>query len=583
MRYAPTTSLNKRDRYERLRAALLQDRRSFEAHWRDLADYLFPRRTRWWAGDRNRGDKRNQKIIDSTGRFAARTLQSGLHAGLTSPARPWFKLTTPDTKLAEQKEVASWLEIVTQRMQVVLADGNLYNVLPIVYGDMGVFGTAAMAFLDDTEDLYRCYAYPVGSYALGLDRRNRATTFVRDYELSVLQIVQEFGVKPGYKDVDWTTIPDIVKGQYDRGDYTFNHELCWLVQPNPEADPKRIGSRFLPWSSCHWLRGDQSKGFLRESGFKTFPIMAPRWDITGEDTYGTDCPGMTVLGDVKQLQIMHKRKAQAIAKMVDPPLKGSAELRTQKTSLLAGDITYLRDPKEGLAPIHEVRLDIDHLSRDIGETQYRIQRGFYEDLFLMLAQNDQQRDSAQPITAREVEERHEEKLLALGPVLERTNDELLDPIIERIYLLMENAGLIPPPPQALQGVALKVEYISIMAQAQKLVGVVAQDRFLQSVGPLIQVFPEMRNKIDSNQVVDNYGAMLGVDPRIIRSSDDADALSAQQAQAQKDQAEAIQAANMSKAVKNAGSTPVGTGSALDALVGGVTAGVPSSASVAGAP
>ena len=99
----------KRERLELLKGSLLTIRSSFDAHWRDLADFVQPRRIRFFASDRNRGDKRNQNIIDSTARFAHRTLQSGLHAGLTSPARPWFKLTTPDPDLADFEPVKEWV------------------------------------------------------------------------------------------------------------------------------------------------------------------------------------------------------------------------------------------------------------------------------------------------------------------------------------------------------------------------------------------------------------------------------------------------------------------------------------------
>jgi hypothetical protein len=121
------------------------------------------------ASDRNRGDKRNQNIIDSTGRFAARTLASGLHAGLTSPARPWMKLTTPDPDLAEHGRSQGMAARRHAAHADVFATSNLYNVLPLVYLDMGVFGTAAMSIVEDTRDLFRCYSYPIGSYALGLD------------------------------------------------------------------------------------------------------------------------------------------------------------------------------------------------------------------------------------------------------------------------------------------------------------------------------------------------------------------------------------------------------------------------------
>lgn len=560
----------KRDRYQQIRDSLWSERSSFDSHWKELSDWIFPRRTRWFAGDRNRGDKRNQNIIDSTARFAARTLQSGLHAGLTSPARPWFNLTTPDKQLAENKAVKEWLHVVTQRMQVVFADTNLYNALPIVYGDMGVFGTAAVGVLEDSKDLFRCFNYPIGSYALGMDSRGIVNTFTRDYELSVFQVVETFGVRSGYRDIDWSGISTTVKTLWDRGQYTAPVEVCWYVGPNLYADENRLEARYLPWTSCHFEKGEgRDEHFLRESGFNEFPVLAPRWDITGEDTYGTDCPGMTALGDVRQLQSMQKEKAKAIAKMVNPPLKGNPELRTQKTSLLPGDITYLRDADKGLSPVHEVNLNIEHLVLDVDRTAYRIQRAFYEDLFLMLATSDPQRGQ-QPITAREVEERHEEKLLALGPVLDRTNDELLDRLVDRVYNLMDRNGLIPDPPPELDGVQLKVEYISILAQAQKMVGVVAQDRFVASVAPIIQADPSLRHKIDGNQLIDNYADMLGVDPRIVRSEEEARELQEAEQQQAAAMAEAESAAKMAAATKAASETQLGGNSMLDRMVQGAT-------------
>lgn len=568
---------SKRERYQQLRAALWSDRASFDTHWRELGDFLLPRRTRFWPGDRNRGDKRNQNIIDSTGRFAARTLQSGLHAGLTSPARPWFKLTTPDPTLAEHQSVKEWLHLVTQRMQVVFAATNLYNVLPIIYGDMGVFGTSAMSVLADPRELFRCYAYPIGSYALGLDARGMATTFVRDYELSVRQVVEQFGVRRGYRDIDWSNISTTVKNLWDRGQYESPIEVCWVVMPNEDADQNRLEAEYLPWASCHFEQGEgREDRFLRESGFRTFPILAPRWDITGEDTYGTDCPGMTALGDVKQLQIMQREKAKAVKKMVDPPMIGLPELRTQKTSILPGDITYVREPQHGFKPAHEISLNLEHLVRDIGETQYRIQRAFYEDLFLMLARSDERLGAMRP-TAREIEERHEEKLLALGPVLERTNDELLNPLIDRVYLLMEESDpltdpenkLIPPAPPELQGIALKVEYISVMAQAQKLVGVSGLDRFVTAVAPIMQADPSARHKVDVFRIIDSYGDSLGIDPRIVRTTEQAEQLAAAEAQQQQAIADAQQAMALAKAAKDASGAQMGTDSALDRVVGGV--------------
>jgi len=559
----------RRNRYTKLAAQLWSDRSTFDAHWRDLGDFFLPRRMRWASSDRNRGDKRNQNIINSTGRFAARTLQSGLHAGLTSPARPWMKLTIPDEDLNEFGPVREWLHAVTQRMMSIFAVSNLYNTLPIVYGDMGVFGTGAIFVGEDPADIIRATAYPIGSYALGTDSRGVVSTFYREYELSVRQVVELFGLQADGRTIDWSSISNTVKNLWDRGDYESPVDVCWIVKPNEQGNANRLEARYLPFASCHWEKGSAEAKFLRESGFRTFPIMAPRWDITGEDSYGTDCPGMTSLGDNRQLQIMERRHGQALNKMVDPPLVGPTSMRTQKTSLLPGDVNYadVREGMQGLRPVHEVRIDLAHLAQNIQAVEFRIKRAFFEDLFLMLATTDPYRGADAP-TAREIDERHEEKLLALGPVLERTNDELLDPLVDRTFDIMNNVGMFPEPPEEIQGANLKVEYISILAQAQKLVGVASTDRFLQTMAPLTELFPEVRNKIAINRVVNVYADSLGVDPRIIVSDEDADAQTAQQAQQMQAQADAQQAATLAKAARDGSQAQLGNDSALDRVAAG---------------
>jgi len=486
-----------------------------------------------------------------------------------------MRLTTPDVDLAEFGPVREWLHVVTTRMLTVFATSNLYNVLPLVYLDLGIFGTAAMAIVADARNLFRCYSYPIGSFALGPDNRGLTTTFVRDYQLTVRQVVESFGRPVDGGELDWTRMSRFVKDRWDRGDYESPVDVSWMVTPNPAADRARLEARFLPWSSCHFETASADGTLLRESGFPVFPVMAPRWDITGEDSYGTDCPGMTALGDIKQLQIMQRRKGQLLAKAVDPPLAGPSSLRTTKTSLLAGDITYVdvREGMQGLKPIHEIHLEgLQHLTADIGEVQHRIQRAFYEDLFLMLARSDASR-GRQRVTAREIDEWHEEKLLALGPVLERTNDELLDLIVDRVYQLMDEAALLPPPPLEVQGVALKVEYISILSQAQKLVGVASQDRFLQTAANLMATFPHVKHKLNVFQAMDDYADMLGVDPRIVIATDAALAAVAGEQQALQAQAAAAQAQQLAAAAKDASQTPLTGDSALDRIVQGINSGM----------
>src|SRR5690606_11748676 len=117
---------------------------SHETHIRDLASHIRPTRERFTITDANRGDRRNQKIIDSTATIASRTARAGMMGGITSPARPWKRLKTPDPNLMDYGSVRSWLHTVDQRMDTVFLGSNLYNSLPIVYGDVLDFATAAM-------------------------------------------------------------------------------------------------------------------------------------------------------------------------------------------------------------------------------------------------------------------------------------------------------------------------------------------------------------------------------------------------------------------------------------------------------
>lgn len=569
--------ITQRDGYLKLWNTLAVERSSFDAHWQEIATFLFPVRPRFSTSERNRGTRRTQSIIDSTASFALQILRSGLHSGLTSPARPWFQLSVPDPGLAKFGPVKVWLHDVSERMRAVFQLSNLYNALPLMYGDMAAFGTAAMAVLDDpgtagrSGDLFRCYPYPIGSYVLGLDNAGRATIFGRKYVKTVAQLVEEFGGPEGHPlepgdPIDWSRFSQTVKNAWDASNREQPIEVTWLVKPNYGHDPNRFGARGFPWISCHFETGTETSTVLRESGFHEFPILAPRWFANAEDTYGTDCPGMMALGDIKQLQSMQKRKGVAIEKMVNPPVQGPTHLRTQKVSLIPGDVNYVdvQQAQQGIRPVHEVKPDLSHFVLDQQDVRERIDQAFYKPLFLMLAYGSR---GAQPPTAREVEERHEEKLTALGPVLESTIDELLDPLIDRVFPMMDRAGLIPPAPPDLEGIELTVEYVSILAQAQKLGQLNLLDRFMQTWITVGQVAPEAVATVKPREVLREYQDGLGINPTLLRTDDDIDAMLAQQQQANKQMLMAEQLSKTAGAAKALGTTPVGRGdTALDQVL-----------------
>jgi hypothetical protein len=295
----------------------------------------------------------------------------------------------------------------------------------------------------------------------------------------------------------------------------------------------------MPWRSVYFELGAEPQMYLSESGFKNFPGLCPRWATAGGDIYGNS-PGMEALGDIKQLQHEQLRKAQGIDYKTNPPLQVPTSMKNRDIERLPGGVTYvdLAGGSQGVKTAFEVNIDLSHLLEDIQDVRSRINGSFYADLFLMLANQTDSR-----MTATEVAERHEEKLLMLGPVLERLQNELLDPLIENTFQYIVDAGLMPPPPEEMQGHSLNVELVSMMAQAQRAVGTNSIDRFIGTVGSIAQFKPEVLDTIDGDKTVQIYGDSLGIDPRILLPQDQVQALRQQRAQAQQ---KAQQAAMMSQ-------------------------------------
>jgi len=200
------------------------------------------------------------------------------------------------------------------------------------------------------------------------------------------------------------------------------------------------------------------------------------------------------------------------------------------------------------------------LSLDIQEVKQRINKGFYADLFLMISQMDTTR------TATEISARQEEKMLMLGTVLERLHNEMLDPLINLTFNKALDAGMLPPPPPELQGMDLEVEYVSVLAQAQKSVGTASIDRLLGLVGQVAQFKPEVLDKINSDAIVNQYADMLGTDPQLVVPDKQVAELRAQRAQAQQQAQQQAMVPQQAQTAKVMSETSLDNDSALSALV-----------------
>jgi hypothetical protein len=491
--------------FERRLGALKQERNSWLAHWRDLADYMLPRSGRWLTNQNNRGEAVNSKVVNNTPGMALRTLVSGMMAGITSPARPWFRLAVPDPEMMEIAGVRHWLHDTERRMRLVFNRSNTYNALSTAYEELALFGTAALVLEPDTLDVIRLYPLTAGEYMLANSGRMTVDTLYRELRMTTGQLVERFGEE---------NCSRAVVNQWRRGEVDAWIDVVHAVEPNRRRQYGKADRRNKAWRSVYFEAAGDPDKLLSEGGYDDFPAMCPRWYVAGTDVYGRS-PGMDVLGDVKALMVLERRLAQGVDKTTNPPMVGPASLKNAVVNLLPGGVTYVDgQTRDVFRPAYQINLPLNELDALIQRHEQRIQRGLYADLFLMVSEQDDVR------TATEIRVRQEEKLLVLGPMLERLQVELLDPLVDRTFRLMLAAGQIPEPPPELQGVDLKVEYISLLAQSQQAIATGAIERMAGFVGNLLGANPEVADKFDFDQACDEYGEALGVPPRIVRSDED---------------------------------------------------------------
>lgn len=531
-------------------------RQPYLEFWRELAEVYLPRRYVWLDNLAARvRNMRNSQILDSTGTKAARVLASGMMNGITSPARPWFSL-----RIAGQDDSLTsyaarvWLDEVTRRMSLVLAESNFYNAMAVMYLDLVTFGSSAMLIYEDFESVIRCYNSALGEYFFAQNDRMEVCTFARKFCYTVEQMVQRWGEE---------NVSDAVKNLWKRGGAGTQTQRVIVHLLEPNADGKGKVSKRFRYRETYWELDATNGNVLGQRGFNEMPGLFVRWELSGNDAYGS-CPAMEAYGDVKQLQQETLRKAQGIDKMVNPPIVADIQLQHRPTATVPGGLTYVAGVNNvGAKPLYQIAPPLGEMSQDIAQVQIRIQETFHNPLFNMISQLETVR------SATEIDARREEKLVLLGPVLERFENEALDPSIKRVFSIMQRANLLPEAPEEISGLDIEIQYVSVLSTAQRAVAAIPTERFVQFVGNLAGAAPEVLNIPNWEELTRNYASDLGVRMKDLNPPEvSAGATEAQKQAKVQDQALA-QGQQLAAGAQQLSATEVGGGAnALQMLLGG---------------
>lgn len=550
------------------------NRYSWWTHWRELADYFLPRRYKWiiTPNQMGRGSPINQHILDSTGVICGRNLAAGLVSGKSSPTRPWFRLRVGKIDSTQTSPISLWLAECERLLYLIFAESNFYNSIAQFYYDLVIFGTATLLCYEDFDNVVRWYNPCAGEYYIDIDGKYRPTIFYREFTMTVGAVVDEFGIE---------NVSDAVAQLYnDTGGANRTRELivAHAIEPNDDGNAGRFGipdrwafrEVYWEWGGSTSPQGgsNQPPGFLRKRGYYESPAIICRWDLVSNDAYGRS-PAMDALPDQKQIQLETKRKAQAIDKMVNPPLVADVQLKNQPASLLPGGITYVNgytsSGKPGFSSVYDTKFPVAEITEDLNEAKARISKTFFNDV-LMTASQFETRSN---VTAMEWDMRKSESMVLLGPALERIDHEGLSKCIDRVFSVASRVGILPPAPQEIQGQMINVDYVSMLAQAQQAAASGGIERLFQIAGNLVAVDPSVMDNIDVDYSLDKYSKLLNNDPKMIRSPEALAAIRQQRADQQAQAQQAQMAEQYAKAGANLSNTDLGGGVNALQVAGGV--------------
>lgn len=530
------TLRRERERLERRKAGVMKNRASWEPHWRELGRRFLPRNGRFCAGDREH--RWQNDILDNTATRAVRILRAGLMSGASSMARRWFRLATRDTDKNRNPRIARWLDDATRLVHLAFSEGNTYRALSHYYTELSVFGTACGLMLPDREKVVWHYPQTVGQYAIATDAKGNVGTVVREFEMTVAQMVEEFGLTACSSHVQqrWRSAEGLDEFQ----------RIVHIVEPRAQRNPELLDQAHMAWRSVYYERDQSDDRVLAERGYRRFPFLVPRWDTIADDIYGSS-PAMEALGDTRGLQHQQVRKGEVINHQTKPALQIPSTMKGREIDANPGGWTYYdaTGPHGGIKPLFESQLKLDHLLLDIQDVRERINSAFFVDLFLAVIGEERSN-----VTAHEIALRHEEKLVQLSPTVQRLDTELLDPLVDFAFMSMLERGAIPPPPPELLGMELKVEKIGTLAQAQQTIGISTIDRvtgFCERVGEAV---PEVWDRFDVDGAFEAYVDGLAADQRIVRDRDRAHSLRDARNRAQAVQAQATVAGEGARAIRD---------------------------------
>jgi len=540
-----------------------QERRAFLIRCQDVVDFIAPHAANLFARDESRVDGRWRYVLDTEATYCAEVAVAGHINYMAPPGGDWLGLLERDPDLAEDAEVKEWLNKLADRMLRLFEQSNTYDTQRLLTQDALLFGAGAQ--IVDEDDLYTLWHHHVqaGEYALAANHRKQIDTLYRELTLTVRQCKQRFG--------EQNLSQDTLK-LWKQGPKSWDKpvKIYHAIEPREEGQHAPLdvpqSKLDMPWRSVYW-EADSRKddGVLSESGYRVFPVLAPRYALIGNGLYGYG-PGAMCVSHVKSLQHMQHRFGQNVDWQTAPPQLLPENMRGQEGEFRPGGHLFanMADPNHA-RPLAENRTNLQHLRESIDDFRKQIRRIWNIDAWLMFASIDRANT-----TAAEIYQRKAEKNAILGPQTARLFNEMLRPLADILFSYMQMRGMLPQPiPHALltSGAQIDPEFRSVLAEAAKSTKVAQLEQWSSFTAMIGQLDPSVLHVVKTAEIVREHADLSGVPAKMLRSKEEVDQLNqaAAEQQAALQQSAALEQA--SKTTKNLAQSPTDTPSALTAGAG----------------
>jgi len=503
------------------------NRGTWENHWQEVAERVWPTMAEM-TGWRTPGEKRSEKIFDSTAQRALPRFAAAMDSMLTPVTQVWHGLRTGIPELDDNVEVQRWCDNIRDIMfrQRYAPSANFASQVFECYMSLGAFGTSGL-FIDEIPGVTMRYrAIPLSELVIDLDHVGRVDTVYRCFQLTARQAAQR---------KEWAEkLPRGIVEQANKNPNT-QFEFVHCVRPNEDYREGMAGPQGMRYVSRYVSREGQV--LLEEGGYRVMPYAVGRYVTGPREIYGRS-PAMEALADIKSLQEMEKTMLRMAHRLVDPPLILTEEGAFNAFSVRPNALNYgyLRD--DG-TPLVQPLITGGNLPVGIEMTDQKrkaVNDSFLVTLFQILV------EQPRVMTATEVLQRAQEKGALLGPTMGRQQSEFLGPIIERELDIMSASGMIQEPPPVLmeyimEGGEILPKYQGPLARLMKTEEAAGILRTIEAMLPVAQASGDMSvlRRINADEAVKLIAEANGVPAKALRTDDEIAEMDAAEQQAMQTQ------------------------------------------------